>query len=99
MGIDGFVVSPGFDDAEVCGPSGLLEELDSLETVVFAACIPVLFDRSDRFGSGCRCDIDIADGISGGACAPRRTVPISNGSSRRTCISLSGWDLRIGNRN
>ena len=34
MGINGVVVSPGFDDAEVCGPSGLLEQLDSLEAVV-----------------------------------------------------------------
>lgn len=36
MGIKVSVVSPRFDDAEVCGPSGLLEELDPLESVVFA---------------------------------------------------------------
>jgi hypothetical protein len=40
MGINGFVVSPGLDDAEVCGSSGLLEELDSLKAVVYAACHP-----------------------------------------------------------
>jgi hypothetical protein len=67
MGIEISVFSPGFDDAEVCGPSGLLEELDSLESLVFAACIPVLPDSSDRCGSGCQCDIDIGDRISGSA--------------------------------
>jgi hypothetical protein len=100
MGIKVFVVGPRFDDAEVCGPSGLLEELDPLEAVVFAACIPVLLDSSDRCGSGCRCDIDIGDRIaaapSGGVCAPRRTVLISNGSSRRICdVSLR---MRLENR-
>jgi hypothetical protein len=48
MGIKVFVVSPHFDDAKVCGPSGLLEELDPLESVLFAAGIPVLFHSIDR---------------------------------------------------
>jgi hypothetical protein len=65
MGIKVFAVGPGFDDAEMCGASRLLEELDPLESVLFAACIAVLLDRSDRCGSGCRYDIDVGDGIGG----------------------------------
>jgi hypothetical protein len=65
MGIEVFVVGPRFDDAEVCAPSGLLEELDPLESVVFAACLSVLLDSGDRRGSGCRCDIDVGDRIGG----------------------------------
>jgi hypothetical protein len=63
MGIKVSAVGPRFDDAEVCGSSGLLEELDPLEPVVFPACIPVLLDSSDRRGSGCRGDINIGDRI------------------------------------
>jgi hypothetical protein len=65
MGIKVSAVGPRFNDAEVCGPSGLLEELDPLESVVFSACIPVLLESSDRCGSGCRQDIDIGDRIGG----------------------------------
>jgi hypothetical protein len=54
MGINVFGGGPRFDDAEVCGTSGLLEQLDPLEPGVFKACIPVLFDCSDRRGSGWR---------------------------------------------
>jgi hypothetical protein len=61
MGIKVFAVGPRFNDAEVCGPSGLLEKLDPLESVVFSACIPVLFDSSDRCGCGCRQNLDIRD--------------------------------------
>ena len=65
MGIKVSAVGPRFNDAEVCGPSGLLEELDPQESVVFSASIPVLLHSSDRCGSGCRQDIDIGDRISG----------------------------------
>jgi hypothetical protein len=63
MGIKVFWVDPRFDDAEVCGPSGLLKQLDPLEPVVFTACISVLLDSSDRGSSGCRQDIDVGDRI------------------------------------
>src|SRR5262249_14752715 len=65
MRVKVFVVSPRFDDAEVCGPSGLLEELDPLESFVLVACISVLLDSSDRCGSGFRYDIDVCDRIGG----------------------------------
>jgi hypothetical protein len=65
MGIKVFVVGPRFDDAEVCGPSGLLKELDPLKPVIFAACIPVLLDSNDRGGSGYRQDIHVGDRIGG----------------------------------
>src|SRR5262245_17767847 len=65
MGIKVSVVGPRFDDAEVCEPSGLLEELDPLESVLFAAGIPVLLHSSDRGASGCRYDIDVGGRIGG----------------------------------
>src|SRR5262252_1672158 len=65
MGIKVSLVGPRFDDAKMCGPSSLLEELDPLESVVFPACVPVLLDSSDRRGSRGRCDIDVDDRIRG----------------------------------
>jgi hypothetical protein len=63
MRIKVFCVDPRFDDAEVCGPSGLLKQLDPLEPVVFTTCNSVLLDSSDCGSSGCRQDIDVRDRI------------------------------------
>src|SRR5579864_3845587 len=65
MHIEVSAAGPGFDNAKVSRPCGLLEKLKPAESALFPAGIPVLFDRGNCGGSGGRCDLHVSDRIGG----------------------------------